>query len=104
MKKRKSFIKNDIKCQNCANWDLMSASPLLSYEPPKVYLVEILHNKQMRSMEVTFKFLNFAINTVTRKLMAGDWSEKSVIVYCSATGTNVASCEELIPRTKISRH
>jgi len=100
MKEKRNFIKDDIKCQNCVNWNLMSTSPLLNYDAPKDYPNEMIYNNKLRPMEVTFKLLKFAVNVATTKLLAGDWSEKNVLAYCGAHGINVAGCQELIKRTK----
>ena len=100
MKEKRNFIKDDTKCKNCVNWNLMSTSHLLNYDAPKDYPKEMVYNNKMRPTEVTFKLLKFAVNIATTKILAGDWSEKNVLAYCGAHGINVAGCQELVKRTK----
>ena len=49
------YIKQNIKCIKCVNWNLMSTSSLLSYDPPKKYPCEKI--MKLRPIELTFDIL-----------------------------------------------
>ena len=62
--KKGLLLCNDI-CEHCVNWNMISKSTLLHYDPPKEYPDEMQPTSYLRPMEVTFDRLKFAVKTAT---------------------------------------
>ena len=98
MKNNVHYIQQNIKCIKCVNWNLMSTSSLLSYDPPKYYPSEKI--MKLRPIELTFDILKKCIDKASNMMMAGDWSEANVMAYCSANGINNEGYQKISQRSK----
>ena len=66
--KKTHFIMQDIKCDTCVKWDLMSGSPLTNYEFPNNHpMKHEVSTDKMIPKEVTFLFLKETVDTTIRK-------------------------------------
>ena len=92
---KKNLIKKEI-CKHCVNWDMNSKSALLHYDLPKEYPKEVQLTTYLIPTEVTFNTLKFVVETATKKLMSGCWSEKNIIAYCATNCINTAGVDQLI--------
>ena len=60
----------------------MSRSSLITYEYPKSHPNNGNSSMdKMRPVKLTFEFLKETVDTVMKKILAGDWTETSVKTY-----------------------
>ena len=84
MRENSLFLKSNILCTNCVKWDMMTKSPLMSFDAPEYYPKCMLpDDKKLKPMEISFKILNETNKVCHEKFINGEWNERNVTAYSS---------------------
>ena len=84
MRENSLFLKSNILCTNCVNWNMMINSPLMSFDAPEDYPKCMLpEDKKLKPKEISFKMLNETNTLCHEKYISGEWNEKHVTAYSS---------------------